>query len=62
MPAMGMAAQRATADLSEKGNGSYEGSVQLPSGGTWTATVTVERNGQVVATKQLSVSAVGGMA
>jgi Cu(I)/Ag(I) efflux system membrane fusion protein/cobalt-zinc-cadmium efflux system membrane fusion protein len=62
MPAMGMAAQRVTTDLFEKGDGSYEGSLQLPAGGTWVATVTVQRGGQVIATKQLNVSAVGGMA
>ncbi len=30
-------------------------------GGTWQVTVTVQRGGQTVATKQLSVSATGGM-
>jgi Cu(I)/Ag(I) efflux system membrane fusion protein/cobalt-zinc-cadmium efflux system membrane fusion protein len=61
MPAMGMAAERAAATLSDKGNGLYEGSVQLPTGGTWQVTVTVQRGGQTVGTKQLSVSAMGGM-
>ena len=61
MPAMGMAAERAAVTLSDKGNGLYEGSVQLSAGGTWQVTVTVQRGGQTVGTKQLSVSAMGGM-
>jgi Cu(I)/Ag(I) efflux system membrane fusion protein/cobalt-zinc-cadmium efflux system membrane fusion protein len=61
MPQMGMAAERATATLVEKGNGQYEGPLQLPSGGTFQVTVTVKRAGQVIATKQLSVNATGGM-
>ena len=61
MPAMGMAAEHAVAALADKGNGIYEGPLQLPAGGTWSATVTVQRGGQTVAAKQLSVSATGGM-
>ncbi len=61
MPAMGMAAEHAVAALADKGNGIYEGSLQLPAGGTWSVTVSVQRGGQTVATKQLSVSATGGM-
>ena len=61
MPAMGMAAMRATSALNEKGGGSYEGSLQLDSGGTWQVTVTAQRNGQTIATKQFSVNATGGM-
>lgn len=61
MPAMGMAAEHASATLADKANGSYEGPVQLASGGTWQVTVTVRRNGQTVGTKQLSVDATGGM-
>jgi RND family efflux transporter MFP subunit len=61
MPAMGMAAEHAAATLTDKGNGNYEGSVQLDSGGTWQVTVTVRRGSQTVATKQLSISATGGM-
>lgn len=61
MPAMGMAAMRVPAVLHEKGNGQYEGSIQLDSSGTWEVSVTVQRGGQTVATKQLSVSAEGGM-
>jgi Cu(I)/Ag(I) efflux system membrane fusion protein/cobalt-zinc-cadmium efflux system membrane fusion protein len=61
MPAMGMAAGHASAMLADKGNGSYEGPVQLTSGGTWQVAVTVRRGGQVVATMQFSVDATGGM-
>jgi len=61
MPAMGMAAERDAATLSDKGDGIYEGSIQLATGGTWQVTVTVQRGGQTVGTKQLSVSALGGM-
>jgi Cu(I)/Ag(I) efflux system membrane fusion protein/cobalt-zinc-cadmium efflux system membrane fusion protein len=61
MPAMGMAAERAVATLAGKGNGLYEGSVQLPSGGTFQVTVSVQRSGQTVGAKQLSVDATGGM-
>jgi nitrogen fixation protein FixH len=61
MPAMGMASMQATAALDDKGQGLYEGQLQLGAGGTWQVTVTVVRNGRRLATKQLSVSAAGGM-
>jgi len=61
MPAMGMAAMNTTAKLTEKGNGLYEGNGSLGSGGTWQVTISVQKNGQVIATKQLSVNATGGM-
>ncbi len=61
MPAMGMAAMNTNAKLTEKGNGLYEGSGTLGSGGTWQVTISVQKNGQVIATKQLSVNATGGM-
>jgi RND family efflux transporter MFP subunit len=61
MPAMGMAAMRDMATLTDKGNGLYEGPVQLQTGGTWQVSVTAQRGGQTIATKQLSVSATGGM-
>jgi RND family efflux transporter MFP subunit len=60
MPAMGMAAMRDVATLTDKGDGLYEGPLQLQTGGTWQVTVTVQRGGQTIATKQLSVSATGG--
>jgi hypothetical protein len=61
MPAMGMAASRAEAALADKGNGLYEGPLQLESGGTWKVTVTVQRGGKPIATKQFSLNATGGM-
>jgi Cu(I)/Ag(I) efflux system membrane fusion protein/cobalt-zinc-cadmium efflux system membrane fusion protein len=61
MPAMGMAAMRTPVTLSDKGNGLYEGSAQLDSGGTWQVAVVAKKNGQTVASKQLSVNATGGM-
>ena len=61
MPEMGMAAMRATAKLDHKGNGIYEGPLQLASGGKWQVTVTAQRGAQVIAKKQLSVMATGGM-
>ncbi|MFZ3264099.1 MAG: FixH family protein [Terriglobales bacterium] len=61
MPAMGMAAVRSVATLREKGDGVYEGPLNLEIGGTWRVTVVVKRDSQTVASKQLSVSATGGM-
>ena len=61
MPAMGMAAMNTNAKLTEKGNGLYEGNGSLGSGGTWQVTISVQKSGQVIATKQLSVNATGGM-
>ena len=61
MPAMGMASMRIPVTLGEKGNGLYEGSGQLENGGTWQVTILAKKNGQLIATKQLSVNATGGM-
>jgi RND family efflux transporter MFP subunit len=61
MPEMGMAAMRTPVALTEKGNGIYEGSGVLGSGGTWQTTIVATRNGQTVASKQLTVNATGGM-
>jgi RND family efflux transporter MFP subunit len=61
MPAMGMAAMRTSVALSDNGGGLYEGSGQLESGGTWQVTILAKKNGQVIASKQLSVNATGGM-
>jgi RND family efflux transporter MFP subunit len=61
MQAMGMAAMNTTTTLTDKGNGLYEGNGSLGSGGTWQVTITVQKNGQVIATKQLHVNATGGM-
>ena len=61
MPAMGMAAMKTSAELSDKGNGIYEGKGDLGSGGTWQVTITARQNGMVIAGKQLTVNATGGM-
>jgi RND family efflux transporter MFP subunit len=61
MPAMGMAAMRTSVSLADKGNGLYEGSGQLGSGGTWQVTMVAQKNGQTIASKQISVNATGGM-
>lgn len=61
MTQMGMAAMNVLTTLSEKGGGVYEGSVTLDSGGTWQITITATKNGGVLATKQLTLNAEGGM-
>lgn len=61
MPAMGMAAMRVSATLNDKGGGVYEGPTELRNGGTWQVTILARKNGQVMASQQLSVSASGGM-
>jgi hypothetical protein len=52
---------RAVATLADKGNGTYEAPLQLQTGGTWQVTVTIQRNGQTIGTKQLSLNSTGGM-
>jgi RND family efflux transporter MFP subunit len=61
MPAMGMAAMNTTTKLTDKGSGMYEGSGSLGSGGTFQVTISAQKNGQVIATKQLRVNVTGGM-
>jgi Cu(I)/Ag(I) efflux system membrane fusion protein/cobalt-zinc-cadmium efflux system membrane fusion protein len=61
MPAMGMAAMNTSTKLIDKGNGTYEGPGSLGSGGTWQVTISVQKSGRVIATKQLRVNAAGGM-
>jgi len=61
MPAMGMAAMTTTTKLTDKGNGIYEGSGSLGSAGRWQVTISAQKNGQSIATKQLLVNATGGM-
>ena len=61
MPAMGMAAQHVATSLAQAGNGTYQGSLDLPSGGTWQATVTVKQGAQTLGAKQLSLEVAGGM-
>lgn len=61
MPAMGMAAMKTSVDLTDKGGGTYEGKGDLGSGGTWQVTITARQNGNVIASRQLTVNATGGM-
>src|SRR5207249_4373511 len=61
MPAMGMAAMKTSVDLTDKDGGTYEGKGDLGSGGTWQVTITARKNGNVIASKQLTVNATGGM-
>ncbi len=61
MPAMGMAAMTTKAKLNNTGHGMYQGSAVLQSGGPWQVTITVQKNGQLLATKQLRLNATGGM-
>jgi len=61
MPAMGMPVMHTSARMVEGTGGTYEAPVELGSGGTWQVTVTVQRGGRTLATKQLSMSATGGM-
>ena len=61
MPEMGMAAMNVVTTLTEESGGVYEGRVNLDSGGTWQITVTAMKGGAIVATKQLSIRAEGGM-
>ena len=62
MPAMGMAAMHARSAADDQGNGTYAANIELPSGGTWSLTLTASKNGQPIATKQVDVSASGSMA
>lgn len=61
MPAMGMAAMTTQAKLHNTGNGMYQGTGVLKSGGSWQVTITAQKNGHLLATKQLRINATGGM-
>jgi len=61
MAGMGMAEMRTVLPMEDKGNGLYEASGELGSGGTWQVTIVAKQNGQVLLNKQLTVSATGGM-
>ena len=61
MPAMGMAAMKTVINAGDKGGGMYEGTGELGSGGTWAVTIRAQQNGQVIANKQMTVNATGGM-
>ena len=62
MPAMGMAAMRAQGTADDQGSGTYSASIELPSGGTWSLTITASKEGHPIAAKQMDVSASGSMA
>ena len=62
MPAMGMAAMHAQGTANDQGNGTYATDVELPSGGTWSLTITASKGGNTIAVKQVDVSASGSMA
>src|SRR5215472_12662557 len=59
MPAMGMAAMKVQSNLIDRGNGTYEGNIDLQSGGTWQVSITASKAGQVIAGKQFNVSVSG---
>jgi Cu(I)/Ag(I) efflux system membrane fusion protein/cobalt-zinc-cadmium efflux system membrane fusion protein len=61
MPAMGMSAMKTAINATDKGGGMYEGKGDLGSGGTWQVTVIATQNGQVIASKHLTLNATGGM-
>jgi RND family efflux transporter MFP subunit len=61
MPAMGMAEMTSSVQLNEQGNGTYEGQLELGSGGTWQVTITAEQGGKLILTKHLNITATGGM-
>jgi Cu(I)/Ag(I) efflux system membrane fusion protein/cobalt-zinc-cadmium efflux system membrane fusion protein len=61
MPAMGMSAMREAAKAKPAADGNYAAEVNLPSGGTWTVTVIASRAGKQIASRQLTLSASGGM-
>jgi Cu(I)/Ag(I) efflux system membrane fusion protein/cobalt-zinc-cadmium efflux system membrane fusion protein len=62
MPAMGMAEMRAQGTADDQRNGTYAANLELPSGGTWSLTITASKEGHPIATKQVDVSAGGSMA
>lgn len=61
MPAMGMAAMKITVELSDRGDGSYEGNGDLGSGGTWQVTLTAQQNRRVIGSKHFTLNAEGGI-
>jgi nitrogen fixation protein FixH len=61
MPSMNMAAMKTVIKGADKGGGVYEGKGDLGSGGIWQVTITARQNGQIVASKKLTVKATGGM-
>jgi RND family efflux transporter MFP subunit len=62
MPAMGMAAMKAQSNLAEQSGGTYAGTIDLESGGTWQVTLTAFREGRALVGKQFNISVSGPMA
>ena len=60
MPAMGMAAKRASSALADRSGGAYQGTVELPSAGAWQVSLVAQKNGATVASRQLSLDAAEG--
>jgi hypothetical protein len=57
MPSMNMAAMKTVVKSTDKGAGMYEGQGDLGSGGIWQITITARQNGQIIATKKLTITA-----
>src|SRR5216684_2744831 len=49
MPAMGMTAMKAQSALTDQGNGTYSGQIDLQSGGTWQVSIAATKDGQAIA-------------
>jgi Cu(I)/Ag(I) efflux system membrane fusion protein/cobalt-zinc-cadmium efflux system membrane fusion protein len=62
MPAMGMAAMKAQSSLVEQRGGTYAGTIDLQSGGTWQVTLSASKGGEALVGKQFNVSVSGSMA
>jgi Cu(I)/Ag(I) efflux system membrane fusion protein/cobalt-zinc-cadmium efflux system membrane fusion protein len=62
MPSMGMAAIKGQSTLTDQSNGTYSGTIDLQSGGTWLVTINATKDGQPVANKQFNASVSGPMA
>jgi multidrug efflux pump subunit AcrA (membrane-fusion protein) len=62
MPSMGMAAIKAQSALTDQGDGTYSGTIDLQSGGTWLVTISATKDGQSLANKQFNASVSGPMA
>lgn len=60
MPEMGMAEMNVTSKLTDRGDGVYDGEVELSSGGTFQVTVSAEQTGKTVLTKRVNLTATGG--
>ena len=61
MPEMGMAEMNVSSQLSDQGNGTHTGDMELGSGGAWQVTILAEQGGKTVLTKRMKLNATGGM-